>query len=151
MGDIDEQEADNVEKALEGRTDIGATQKRQLILSRRGQGLFKTNVRLNEKYCRLTRITDPRLLNASHIKPWALSSDKEKLDGCNGLLLSPHVDRLFDRGLISFENDGTVLISAKLDPTVLTLWRLDEVTTVGSFRPEQCAYLDYHRSDRFQK
>ena len=72
-------------------------------LFRRGGGrVFKSNVRLNENKCRVTGITDQRLLIASHIKPWAVSSDKEKLDGCNGLLLSP---RLFERGLISFGND----------------------------------------------
>jgi predicted restriction endonuclease len=90
-------------------------------------------------------------LIASHIKPWADSSDKEKLDGCNGLILSPHVDRLFDKGLISFENDGSILVSPKLDQAVLADWSIDKTKNVGGFKPEQCVYLEYHRSNRFKK
>jgi hypothetical protein len=146
----DEEKIEQTQKAIEGRTDIGPTEKQQLVLSRRGQGVFKANVRLNETKCRLTGVTDPRLLIASHIKPWVDSSDNEKLDGCNGLLLSPHADRLFDRGLISFENDGTVLISPILDRAILPQWGLDKITAVGSFKPEQCTYLEYHRSERFK-
>ena len=145
----DEEKIEQTQKAIEGRTDIGPTEKQQLVLSRRGQGVFKANVRLNETKCRLTGVTDPRLLIASHIKPCVDSSDKEKLDGCNGLLLSPHADRLFDRGLLSFENDGTVLISPILDRAILPQGGLDKITAVGS--PEQCTHLEYHRSERFKK
>src|SRR5262249_45434834 len=138
---------DEAQDAIEGRTDLGPTQKQQLVQARRGQGIFKSNVRLNETKCRITGVQDARLLIASHIKPWADSSDKEKLDGCNGLLLSPHVDRLFDRGLISFENDGTILVSSKLDQVVLAHWSIDKTKNVGAFKPEQCVYLEYHRSN----
>src|SRR5680860_248799 len=79
------------EEALRGRTDIGATKKQQLIDARRGQGVFKANVRLNENKCRATGVADHRFLIASHVKPWSKCNDIEKLDGCNGLLLSPHV------------------------------------------------------------
>ena len=61
---------DDAQKAVEGRTDIGPTQKQQLIQARRGQGVFKSNVRLNENKCRVTGVEDLRLLIASHIKPW---------------------------------------------------------------------------------
>lgn len=147
----DEKPGDQVQAAIEGRTDIGPTQKQQLVQARRGQGIFKSNVRLNEKKCRITGVQDARLLIASHIKPWAYSSDKEKLDGCNGLLLSPHVDRLFDKGLISFGNDGSILVSPKLDQAVLADWSIDKAKNVGAFKPEQCVYLEYHRSKRFKK
>jgi hypothetical protein len=36
--------------------------------------------------------SDHRFLVASHIKPWRLSDNSERLDGNNSLLLSPHVD-----------------------------------------------------------
>ena len=147
----EEKTDDQVQKAIEGRTDIGPTQKQQLVQARRGQGIFKSNVRLNEKKCRITGVQDARLLIASHIKPWADSSDKEKLDGCNGLILSPHVDRLFDKGLISFENNGSILVSPKLDQAVLADWSIDKTKNVGGFKPEQCVYLEYHRSNRFKK
>ena len=135
---------------MEGRTDIGDTQKKQLVQARRGQGIFKANVRLNESACRMTGITDPALLIASHIKPWSKSSDFEKLDGCNGLLLSPHVDRLFDRGLISFDDDGTVLRSNLVASHVWDAWGLKEIATVGSFSFKQCGYLAYHREHLFK-
>jgi len=131
----EEKKEDEAQKAIEGRTDIGATQKQQLIRARRGQGVFKSNVRLNEKKCRITGVTNPRLLIASHIKPWADSSDQEKLDGCNGLLPSPHIDLLFERGLISFKNDGALLVSLKLDQTVLDQWGIGTTTNVGAFKP----------------
>lgn len=147
----DQQEADKEQKSLEGRTDIGETQKRQMVLARRGQGVFKANVRLNEKACRVTGVTDFRLLIASHIKPWAKSSDKEKLDGCNGLLLSPHVDRLFDRGLLSFADDGAVLRSPLVDDAVWSAWGLAHVVNVGNFSEKQRTYLSYHRASLFKQ
>ena len=143
-----EEQADR--QALEGRTDIGETQKRQLVLSRRGQGIFKANVRLNERGCRVSGVTDQALLVASHIKPWAHSTDREKLDGCNGLLLSPHIDRLFDRGFITFSDDGALIRSSALKPAVLAAWGISEVRNVGAFAPEQAVYLAYHRSSVFR-
>jgi hypothetical protein len=50
-------------------------------------------------------------LRASHCKPWRDSDDSERLDGENGLLLTPSIDHLFDRGFISFENNGRLLVS----------------------------------------
>ena len=147
---IDENITAEAEAALQGRTDIGPTTKQQLVLSRRGQGIFKSNVRLNESKCRVTGITDPRLLIASHIKPWSKSSDLEKLDGCNGLLLSPHVDRLFDKGLLTFADNGDVIFSAYLGTSVLDAWKIDATMNVGPFKPEQSVYLEYHRSTVFK-
>jgi len=148
--DEDEIQQDEEQKSVEGRTDIGATQKQQLVQSRRGQGIFKANVRLNETQCRVTGLSDPFLLIASHIKPWAKCSDKEKLDGCNGLLLSPHIDKLFDKGWISFGDDGTILISSDLNQSVLEKWFIDKNKTVGRFTSEQKQYLEYHRSNIFK-
>jgi len=133
------------EEALIGRTDIGPTTKLQLVKSRRGQGLFKSNVRLNEKGCRVTGITNIKHLIASHIKPWSESSDTEKLSGFNGLLLAPHVDHLFNNGMISFSDDGELIISPKLDKSVLKAWKLELVLNVGKFKPEQKEFLRYHR------
>ena len=151
FSDEDEIQQDEEQKSVEGRTDIGATQKQQLVQSRRGQGIFKANVRLNETQCRVTGLSDPLLLIASHIKPWAKSSDKEKLDGCNGLLLSPHIDKLFDKGWISFGDDGTILVSSDLNQTVLEKWFIDKNKTVGRFTAEQKQYLEYHRSNIFKR
>jgi len=152
-GELDEVEiaADQQEEAIRGRTDIGATTKAQLVNARRGQGVFKANVRLNEKGCRITGVTDPLHLLASHIKPWKDSTDEEKLNGCNGLLLAPHIDHLFDRGLISFSSDGRLLISEQLDQMILAKWGIPEVKHVGAFTSDQIEFLRYHERSVFKR
>lgn len=142
---------DKQEDAIKGRTDIGATTKEQLVKSRRGQGIFKANVRLNEKACRITGVTDPQHLRASHIKPWKDSTDEEKLNGSNGLLLAPHADHLFDKGLISFTDNGSLLVSPQLDEEVLAKWTIPKAMNVGPFKPQQSAFLAYHRETVFKK
>ena len=126
-----------------------ALEKLQLVKARRGQGLFKANVRLIEKACRVTGLTTPRHLIASHIKPWSISNNTEKLDGSNGLLLSPHVDHLFDKGFISFENAGDIKVSRELDPQVLKRWSIDIKSNVSHFDSRQSEYLEYHRKEVF--
>ena len=122
----------------------------QEVEARRGQGIFKHNLRLIESQCRLTGVKNLRHLRASHIKPWSKSTDSEKVDGANGLLLSPHVDHLFDRGFISFKNNGEILRSPVLDPVVMVQWSLDKVESAGSFNSEQSDYLEYHRDSIFR-
>ena len=84
-------------------------------------------------------------LRASHIKPWKNSDDREKLDGANGLLLAPHVDHLFDRGFISFSGQGRLLVSPKLDVSVLERWAIVLPQSVGEFKTKQREYLEYHQ------
>ena len=127
------------------RTDIGATQKTQIINSRRGQGVFKANVRLVETFCRVTKVANPKHLIASHIKPWSKSDDIEKLSGFNGLLLAPHIDHLFDKGFISFEGNGNLILSSQLDESLLDKWHIHKKINVGNFRKEQQQFLEYHR------
>ncbi|RQO37461.1 HNH endonuclease [Herminiimonas sp. KBW02] len=149
--EIESTSDDVFENAIRGRTDISATTKSQLINSRLGQGLFKTNVRLNEKACRVTGVSDPQHLRASHIKPWRLSDDTEKLHGCNGLLLAPHVDHLFDSGFISFSDIGQLLISSKLNTDVLSAWGISLKKSVGKFNSEQSKFLQFHRTNIFKQ
>lgn len=128
----------------------GDLEKIQLTKSRRGQGIFKANVRLIESSCRLTGVSNIKHLRASHIKPWAASTHEEKLDGFNGLLLSPHVDHLFDRGFISFKPSGDLLVSKELNPIVLKNWSISPTANVGKFRENHEKYLEYHRDEVFQ-
>ena len=130
---------------IEARKLDGDLEKIQLTKSRRGQGIFKANVRLVENQCRITGVSNIKHLRASHIKPWAASNNDEKLDGFNGLLLSPHVDHLFDRGFISFKNSGEILVSKELNPRVLEQWSIRANQNVGEFKSSQCEYLEYHR------
>ncbi len=149
---IDQNEvlADKAERELRQRTDIGPTEIERLSKARRGQDVFRDNVRQIEKGCRVTGVADPSLLIASHIKPWRVASDAEKLDGYNGLLLAPHVDHLFDKGYISFEDGGEMLVTATLDPQILRAWGMQMPANVGRFHDRHKGYLAYHRSQVFK-
>jgi len=142
---------DWIESTIRHRSDIDTTDKQQLIRARRGLGAFRSNLENFESSCRVTGLLDRRHLRACHIKPWSISEDAERLDGCNGLLLSPHVAHLFARGYISFADSGEVLASEHLNPAVLQAWGLTLPVNVGTFLPRQRAYLDYHRREIFDK
>ncbi len=131
---------------------LAASVRDQLIRARRGQGLFRFRAFQIESVCRLTGIANPHLLIASHIRPWRLcETTHERLDGANGLLLTPHVDRLFDRGLISFSKDGDVLRSPRLSGDDLRRLGLAEACgrNAGAFSERQQVYLEWHRADVF--
>lgn len=146
----DEESDYEINLEIQARKLEGDLERIQISKSRRGQGIFKANVRLIENHCRVTGVSNIKHLRASHIKPWSVSSNLEKLDGFNGLLLSPHVDHLFDRGFISFRDTGDLIISKELNPSVLTQWAIDSTKSVGEFCLEQCEYLEYHRDVVFQ-
>jgi hypothetical protein len=138
------------EKNLLSNKGISETEKEQLVKARRGQGLFRSQVELVEPCCRVTGVSLREHLRASHIKPWRDSDNKEKLDGNNGLLLAPHVDHLFDRGYISFQDDGCILVSPLLDSSILLAWNINKNLTVGLFNSIQKNYLAYHRDQVFK-
>jgi len=140
-----------IEEHIWQRTDIAPLVKRQLSFARLGQGAFREHVERIESACRVTGILDRRYLRATHIKPWKDASDEERLDGANGLLLSPHMVHLFDRGHISFADDGTLLISRHLNPYVRTAWSLDRPVPPRAFRAAQRAFLEYHRTHIFER
>lgn len=91
------------------------TERAAIIAARRGQGRFRTAlIQLWAGKCSVTKSRSVALLRASHIKPWRDSTNAERLDCYNGLLLVPNLDAAFDLGLISFHDDGCVLISENL-------------------------------------
>ena len=130
---------------------IGPTFREQIVRSRRGQGVFRANVLLREDACRVTHVSEPRHLKASHIKPWRDATDAERLDGANGLLLSPHIDHLFDEGYITFSSSQELVIVPEVRDTLLDAWGIDAGVRLGEFSREQNAYLDYHRSNVFKR
>lgn len=127
------------------------TEKSTLIQARRGQGLFRSRVRVFEPVCRVTGVSADELLIASHIKPWKASNNQERLDGNNGLFLSPHVDKLFDAGFISFTRKGHMLVSSQLDGDVLPKWSIDPTTHYPALSDAQDYFMDYHREERFRE
>jgi len=147
---FDHNAAEQEEEKLKSCPSILETEKAQLVNSRRGQGKFRSNVSCIEPCCRLTKITDMRCLIASHIKPWSECNNFERLDGNNGLLLAPHIDHLFDKGFISFHDDGRVMVSSSLCKSILSAWSISLIN-VGEFNGKQKKYLEYHRSFVFDK
>lgn len=127
-----------------------ATAREQLTLARVGQGIFRERLEAIEPGCRLTGLANKTHLRASHIKPWRDATDTERLDGNNGLLLSPHVDHLFDQGYISFSDDGTVLFSPSLGREVLAAWHLTPQRQHRSLNAAQKCYMAYHRASIFK-
>lgn len=91
------------------------TERRGLVTSRVGQGAYRKSIlyRWNCK-CAVTQFNKPDILIASHIVAWKNANDNERLDVDNGILLSPNYDALFDQNLISFENNGKIILSEKL-------------------------------------
>lgn len=128
------------------------TVRKALTEIRTKQRLFRERLIGVEKGCRLTGIEDLRFLRASHIKPWAASGPDERVDGQNGLLLSPHADLLFDRGWISFDSTGKLLIAEKFPDDVEQRLQLNlRRANYGAFGQRQREYLDFHRDIIFDK
>jgi putative restriction endonuclease len=129
------------------------TDKQALIKARRGQGLFRQKVAHVERFCRVTRVERAEHLVASHIKPWRESDNRERLFEGNGLLLTPTIDHLFDRGFISFENSGELLISPVAHEDSMRKMGVvtDRVVNVGGFAEPQREFLDFHRTNVFLK
>ncbi|ANY82152.1 hypothetical protein BB934_27730 (plasmid) [Microvirga ossetica] len=128
------------------------TTQRAVIEARRGQDRFRLNVETVEQPCRVTGVTDPRLLRASHIKPWrSCATSAERLGGNNGLLLCPNVDHLFDRGYISFHDDGRILVSPLVDATQIARLGISTAPqlNVVAFSARQATYLAFHRESVF--
>ena len=133
---------------------LGDTVTARTVDVRKGQALFRRRLVTVEKECRLTGVRDLRFLRASHIKPWAAcETGDERTDGNNGLLLTATADHLFDRGWVSFSNDGKLLLASDLPSEVAERIRLDLTPgrACGAFSPEQLPYLDHHRDNTFQK
>jgi putative restriction endonuclease len=130
---------------------IPETTRLAVVLARRGQGLFKQNVMRLEAQCRITGVDQMEHLRASHCKPWRDSSNEERLNGENGLLLTPNADHLFDRGFISFENNGKLLISPVAHQVSLHKMGIDVSggLNVGAFSSGQSKFLDFHRESVF--
>lgn len=115
--------------------------------ARVGQEFFREQVRFAYGYrCCLSELDDitPSILIASHIKPWRLATAEEKTDKFNGLLLAPHYDKLFDKGFISFSDDGELMLSDKLPDHVIQGWDLENKKLHTIF-PQSAEYLGFHR------
>lgn len=132
---------------------LAATEKESLIKSRRGQGTFRES--LIKKYsstCIVTGVNLKTLLIASHIKPWSVSNNHERLSSENGLLLSATFDQLFDKGYISFKDNGQMIISRNIDEENKNKLNISSYTYVNLLpTSELLNNLEYHRDVVFIK
>lgn len=127
------------------------TEAEAIRLSRIGQGRFRDSLLGRGAQCAVTGCKATRVLRASHIKPWAVSTNGERLDPYNGILLIPNLDAAFDTGLITFEDDGKIRISSQLCAEDVRLLGIDQNMRVSTFNKRHMKYLRYHRQQVFKQ
>jgi hypothetical protein len=125
------------------RRNLKETENALLVATRIGQGRFRRDLVAYWKACAVTGCGEINLLVASHIKPWAVSSDRERLDPFNGLILVPNLDRLFDKGLITFSDRGEMKVSSLLSGKARHFFGVDEKASIR-LDARHKLYLAYH-------
>lgn len=129
--------------------DLSETVREAIVLQRVGQNLFRKKLlEIYHSTCALTRIQLPVLLRASHIKPWAQSNSRARLDPANGILLAAHIDVFFDKGLISFDDKGNVLMANETIAKFFYDEKIPYKSTLIS--ADTSKYLQWHRDKIFK-
>ena len=132
---------DDIEEIISD-SNLGETEKDRLVSSRLGQGKFRKELKDYWQQCAVTGYKNFSMLIASHIKPWSQSSNSERLDKYNGLLLSPNLDKAFDQGHISFTDVGKIIIS----PSFRDHEQLSITTDMDiQLSTKHKQYMEYHR------
>ncbi|MBR6155092.1 MAG: HNH endonuclease [Treponema sp.] len=114
------------EQYIEQTQKLTKTEREAVVKARIGQGVFRED--LIKKYngkCVVTGVDDKRILVASHIKPWSVSTNEQRLSAENGILLNSLYDRLFDVGLITFSEEGQIICSKELENRNIDLLKID--------------------------
>lgn len=146
LGDAEMEVCEQVDVRKKGRLKEGGT--REIVAQARvGQGQFRDEVlALWKNSCPVTGLSKPELLTASHIVKWSLSNETEKIDPNNGFPLSPTLDKLFDRGYVSFDDQGKILINlTALSARDLECLGVDLNARIKGLNAQQKAYLARHR------
>lgn len=124
----------------------------EISRAREGQGKYREQLLGQYHFCPFTMIYDERLLIASHIKPWAASNNKEKVDPYNGYMLSPMYDKLFDRGFITFTKKRHVILSECISPDTWKKIGLKNDTFIKTLPMDdkRIEYLTFHHQSVFK-
>lgn len=140
-----------VQQALS--TPPSGTEVERLVKQRVGQQVFREALLAYwHGACAVTGVTVTEALRASHAKPWAdCATDDERLDVFNGFLLCAHLDALFDRGLITFADDGALIRSSRLPDAQAALLHLTPDLHLRHIALAHRPYLAYHRERVFSK
>lgn len=122
------------------------TERRGLVTSRVGQGWYRQEIlkKWGNK-CSITGCSLTEILISSHIKGWSECNEDERLDPDNGILLSPDIDSLFDKHLISFEDDGSIIISDKVSKNDLDILGVTKSIRL-KVNEGMKKYLKHHRN-----
>lgn len=129
---------------------LSKTEQESIIKSRIGQGKFRKKLIDYWQSCAVTGCPTISILRASHIKPWRDCSNQERLDPYNGLLLIPNLDILFDSGLISFLDDGLLIVSSHLNEESQLILGLNVGLRIKRLKSKHKPFLDYHRNHVFK-
>lgn len=142
-----------IEEMDNNSAEISSKIRKQLIDSRIGQRIYRKKLLEECPFCPFTFIDNESLLNASHIKPWKLSNNKEKTDPKNGFIFTPTYDRLFDLGFITFTNSKELQISNWISIKTRNQLGIKEGMIINDLPlcEERNKYLDYHRNNIFKK
>jgi hypothetical protein len=143
-------EAADIDAILKDPKIKDETTRKILVEARLGQGRFRSD--LIERWsgaCAVTQCALLDILRASHIKPWKISNNEERLDPANGILLSANLDALFDAGLVTFEDSGHMLVSELISATERKRLGLPRDLVRAPYRDEK-GYLAEHRRSKFQ-
>ena len=119
--------------------------------ARLGQGKFRAELIKHWQTCSVTNFKNRSLLIASHIKPWRNCTVEEAIDKWNGLLLTPNLDKLFDKGFITFNNDGNIKFSSHLSPEEAKQLGVTQNMRLRNISAQHQLYFEYHRNNVFQK
>ena len=128
---------------------LDTTEQDAIIKSRIGQGLFRSRVVTLWEGCAVTGISNLTLLRASHIKPWRDSTNQERLDPMNGVLLQPTLDHLFDAGLITFSENGVLMLSPTLSQNDIQKLGLRDDMKLRKNPTRLMDYMKQHRNNVF--
>jgi hypothetical protein len=134
-----------------GGSELTVTERQALVQARRGQGKFREQLLSLWISCAVSECGHVALLRASHIRPWKASNNYERLDRYNGFLLAPNLDAAFDKGLVTFEDDGRILISASLNSADRKALAIRGDFRLRMISPNHLPYLRYHREYVFKK
>lgn len=142
---------DELEKRFErDLAAVSGTEREATVRQRVGQELFRQGLMtLWGGRCAMTGLAVPELLRASHAKPWAVSTDMERLDVFNGLLLAAHLDAAFDAGLVTVRHDGMVLASTTLGADAIGVLGLTTALRVDLQGPH-APYMTWHNDHVFR-
>jgi 5-methylcytosine-specific restriction protein A len=122
------------------------TNRKGTVNLRIGQGAYRKSIIHHWEYkCAVTGFDKLNLLNASHIHPWKDATDKERLDVSNGILLSPTYDALFDKHLISFENNGKIILSETIDFNAYQKIGVTGKEKIKELSSGSLTYIEKHR------